>query len=363
MFSANTAGQGGGLRLGGSDATVSGNTFSANIANYGGGLEVGWCNNATLNGNIVTGNTANYGGGVRLWESDATLTNNIVADNQTNIVGSGVYVQGSSPRLLHNTIARNTGGDGSGVDATNNSAVELVNTILVGHRIGIYADPGSSAELEVTLWNGNTIDRSGPGIITHSGDRTDDPAFVDPDNGDYHIGPGSAAIDAGVDAGVSTDIDGDPRPALEGFDIGADEYYNPTLEVVKKADPDPVQPGAPLTYTLYVTNTGNVGLHATVTDTLPFSVTLDRTSGGTLALPGGTLMLRDGRVAVTWTAVITAPGGVWMGTVVATVDEDYRGPLTNLVAVTTTERAMGEASVTVDVGWTIYLPLVMRNFP
>ncbi|NIO71783.1 MAG: hypothetical protein GTN71_22840, partial [Anaerolineae bacterium] len=39
----------------------------------------------------------------------------------------------------------------------------------------------------------------------------------------------------------------------------------PMLEVSKEADPDPVQAGAPLTYTIYVTNTGNVDLNATVT--------------------------------------------------------------------------------------------------
>jgi uncharacterized repeat protein (TIGR01451 family) len=133
--------------------------------------------------------------------------------------------------------------------------------------------------------------------------------------------------------------------------------------VVKEATPDPVKPGAPVTYTIQVANTGSVDLHVTVTDTLPLSVTLDETSGGTLALPGGTVLLPDGRVAVTWTAVITAPGGVWMGTVVATVDEDYRGPLTNLVTVTTAEGATGEGSVTIDAGWTIYLPLMMRNLP
>jgi hypothetical protein len=32
---------------------------------------------------------------------------------------------------------------------------------------------------------------------------------VGPDAGDYHIGPGSAAIDRGVNAGIITDIDAD----------------------------------------------------------------------------------------------------------------------------------------------------------
>lgn len=53
---------------------------------------------------------------------------------------------------------------------------------------------------------------------------TGDPRFVDPADGDFHIGAGSAAIDAGVDAGVTTDIDGDPRPIGPTSDVGADEW-------------------------------------------------------------------------------------------------------------------------------------------
>jgi hypothetical protein len=40
---------------------------------------------------------------------------------------------------------------------------------------------------------------------------------------DYHLGPGSAAIDAGTNAGVTTDFDGEARPQGSGFDIGFDE--------------------------------------------------------------------------------------------------------------------------------------------
>jgi hypothetical protein len=47
---------------------------------------------------------------------------------------------------------------------------------------------------------------------------------VDPTARDYHIGPGSAAIDAGVDAGVAVDMDRESRPVGGGYDIGADEF-------------------------------------------------------------------------------------------------------------------------------------------
>ena len=52
------------------------------------------------------------------------------------------------------------------------------------------------------------------------------PDFTDPDAGDYHIGSDSAAIDKGVDTGVTLDIDHQPRP-YEEPDIGADEYWPP----------------------------------------------------------------------------------------------------------------------------------------
>jgi hypothetical protein len=50
-----------------------------------------------------------------------------------------------------------------------------------------------------------------------------DPEFVNPGEGDYHIGPNSAAFDAGVDVGVTTDIEGDRRPENMAPDVGADE--------------------------------------------------------------------------------------------------------------------------------------------
>jgi hypothetical protein len=44
---------------------------------------------------------------------------------------------------------------------------------------------------------------------------------------DYHLTAASAAIDRGVDAGVTTDIDGQPRPNPEtGIpDLGVDEFW------------------------------------------------------------------------------------------------------------------------------------------
>jgi len=377
----NTANYGGGLWLDESDATISDNTISFNIANHsGGGLYLAdlYEGNATISGNTISFNTANYdggglyggygggglydivltgntissnsadgsGGGLYLEGGDviltgntvtsntakgsgggglllhhATLVNNIVADNallESGGHGSGLCV--SSAQLRHNTIARNHGGDGSGVFVSGGT-VALTNTILVNHTIGITIATGSTVWLESTLWNGNDTNWGGGGTINHSNDYTGDPAFVDPDAGDYHIGLTSAAIDKGIDAGVEDDIDGDARPHGSGYDLGADEVRIVALAVTKQSDLNPVLVGAQLTYTIRVTNTGNVTLTATITDLLPNHVT-----------PTG---------FITWTPTITSPGGVWTGEVVVTVEMSHKGPLTNVVRVTTEEGATG----------------------
>ena len=53
------------------------------------------------------------------------------------------------------------------------------------------------------------------GGFTGTGNIDADPMFVDPDNGDYRLAAGSPCIDAGdntaVPAGITTDLDGNPR--------------------------------------------------------------------------------------------------------------------------------------------------------
>ena len=70
------------------------------------------------------------------------------------------------------------------------------------------------------------------------------PSFVDPANNDYHLNPDSPCIDAGMDAGVYDDFDGDTRPQGIGFDIGADEYVGTsTIDDILKFFDDSVAEG------------------------------------------------------------------------------------------------------------------------
>jgi M6 family metalloprotease-like protein/uncharacterized repeat protein (TIGR01451 family) len=327
-----TAQTGGGVFLAQSYTTFTGNTVAANSALWcGGGLVVLFSSGDRLDGNTFSSNTSTDGGGVCMYSAGypamkALLTNNVIADNRVTSSGSGLLINGGNHRLLHTTIVRNTGGSGVGAYVVG-SAIGLTNTLVASQTIGVYAAAGAAVTLQTTLWGAgvwaNQSDWAGAGTVTAGAvNPHGDPAFMNSASGDYHIGWPSAAINAAVDAGVTTDIDRELRPHGDGYDIGADEFSSPpALAVSARANPIPAQTGTSLTYTLRVTNTSDVTLHGVVTDVLPAHVS-----------PSGTL---------TWTAVIPPLGAAWVRQAAVTVDANYTGPLTNVVQVATDEGASG----------------------
>jgi putative cofactor-binding repeat protein len=229
-------GEGGGIWIEYGVVTVSGNTVRGNTAQTpnkgtGGGVYVVYGDGLTLDGNFLIGNAAYSGGAIAIGQgSTFTLTNNIMAGNQAGSQGDGLWVLGTDARpsigaLLHNTVADNVGiSSGEGLYIRSYVTLDLTNNIIAGHTVGITnTNPDSSTVIaDHTLFSGNGTDY-GSGVVS-TDEVSGDPAFVAPATGDYHILLGSAAIDQGVDAGVVEDIDGDPRPLVSGYDIGADEW-------------------------------------------------------------------------------------------------------------------------------------------
>jgi nitrous oxidase accessory protein NosD len=342
----NAASYGGGLYISpNSHPLIQGNTIRGNSALLGGGLFLSE-DHAALDGNTIQANAANLGAGLVLSFSSATLTNTLVVGN-LGMVASGLYIESSSPRLWHTTVSGNGLGTGVWISATQDgdtrypSHVWLTNTILVSHAMGISVAEGNTGTLAATLWGtgtwSNDADWVGAGTIdTGTVNLWADPAFVNPTAGDYRLGPGSAATDAGLGSSVGDDLDGEARPIGPGPDLGADEAG---LLVDKRAMPMRVVSGGPLTYTLRITNTSSVDLQATITDLLPLHVTTTQPLG--------------------WSPLITA-GGEWLQTVAVTVEPGYAGRLTNRVQVAADEGAGGVAKVTVTAILRVYLPLVLR---
>ncbi len=347
----NTAGSiGGGAYIQYGEGIFTGNLIKGNSASgSGGGFVIGMSNLSFVNNQFVSNQSGTEGGSAFIAESVITATNNIFVKNQAQ-TGSAIFVSATELFLGHTTIAENFGEGSSalyiGPENKTYTNIHIANTIIVSQTVGISVASGNTVTLEATLWN-NEINWIGSGTITTGTiNLYGDPSFIDPANGDYHLNPDSIAIDAGIDAGVTTDIDGDTRPFGAGFDIGADEFVGvPALQVSKTANAQEIIAGDTLTYTLRITNTGTVPLHAWITDTLPGSVT-----------PTGVL---------TWTALIL-PGEGWIQTVVVTSSSVFSGTLTNTVTVTTDEGASGTATALVTATmppppeFKQFLPLIRR---
>jgi hypothetical protein len=274
-----------------------------------------------------------------------TITNGKTPDGYPGSAGGGIHNAGTLT-LDYCTVSGNTSGDGSGIHITggyfgNLSSVALTNTILASHSVGVSVTEGNTVTVNGVLWHDApiTVSRSSTATVIVQNQHVGDPAFA-PDG--YHLTADSAAIDKGVYTDVPTDIDGDARPYGAASNLGADEYVS-ALHVAKEASSNAVLAGALLTYTL----------HVTVTDTLPTGIAAGRTSDGTAVLSGE---------QITWTPIITTPGGVWTERLIVTVASDHTGPLTNLIEVATEEGARSEDSVTVSVSRCIYVPLVLRGY-
>jgi len=131
-------------------------------------------------------------------------------------------VYSSSPEILFCTISENSAEKRGGGIYSRESSLSITNSILWGNSAPespeIYVYLGSPA---VTY---SDIQGGWPG----EGNIDSDPLFAG--EGDYHITTGSPCIDAGIDTGVHSDIDGGVRPQGGGFDMGADEYCEPGFD-------------------------------------------------------------------------------------------------------------------------------------
>ena len=196
-------------------------------------------NSASLNGFTITnGKGVPYGGGVYIYRGGATIRNNIIKNNSA-AQGGGIFIIGiinpsypNNPLIFQNIITGNDADRGEAI-LTNNSQARIWNNTIVangeivnGQRTGdgiwsegvYYPTPDIK---NCIIWdNGDDMTGNpyaGGALATYSciedgdageGNISQNPLFVDSENGNFHLQPNSPCINAGDPNPIFNDQDG-----------------------------------------------------------------------------------------------------------------------------------------------------------
>lgn len=235
-----TTSNGGGAHLTGA-VDVLFNRFLGNHANgKGGGVyQSEYCSDGTsysckdnaiavYDGNLFRGNSAAEGGGlysIPQFSDNLNITyrNTVFLNNTVTGTGSAIYFyryRNTPVTFAHLTVANNTGGDGAMIYQMMGNTF-FTNTIMYSGTIGIKRHADYITLDHVLRYDVITPTlNAGTWGLTDLSPITGPPAFT---ADGYHLTAASAAVDAGVDMGVISDIDEDPRPLGAAPDLGADE--------------------------------------------------------------------------------------------------------------------------------------------
>ncbi|WP_163629519.1 choice-of-anchor Q domain-containing protein [Paludibacter sp. 221] len=165
---------------------------------------------------VMENSTTNaYGGGIYIGSyTSSNIDNSLIAGNSAGTsVGGGVYAAGTTVTLTHVTIADNKGATASTALYRGGGTVTLRNSVVTGKVAG-------SVTYSYCLLQGGTLGTNNT-IIS-----IDDPLFVNDEGRDYRLVPMSPAVNVGLNtyaAGMSTDLDGNPRIYNNIVDLGAYE--------------------------------------------------------------------------------------------------------------------------------------------
>ncbi|WP_286766513.1 choice-of-anchor Q domain-containing protein, partial [Rhodopirellula sp. UBA1907] len=246
--SGNTANRaGGGLEaIGGSSTSIIGGSLEDNVAGpsgsaapgNGGAIHISDDGSVDLTEVLVDGNTAaSEGGG--LWNSSTgtlVVTRSTISNNVT-IDGGGIFADGDggAVTVVNSTIASNSASNDGGGVLSEGGTVALTSVTIADNSAslggGISVEAGTLSLINsIVSRNNASTDSNLSGSFTDDGNN-----LVDVDAGLGTLGDfggptptipllaGSAALDAGVLAGLTTDQRGVSRPQGPGVDIGAFE--------------------------------------------------------------------------------------------------------------------------------------------
>jgi hypothetical protein len=223
IFDRNVARSGGGLSAtDGSDIDVIGSFFYNNNSGFdGAGM---WTHTSTVDveSSIFAYNTG--GGGARFNNGECSVTNSLFFQNSARYT-AGIQLSTGHLTVRNSTVADNfaTESFGGGIFMSGYGILTMSDSIVWGNDLSsIYLHEWATVD-SITY---SDLEGGWMGL----GNINTDPLFLDALNGNYRISALSPAVDAAIDVGVYTDLDGNIRPfdalwANHGglFDMGAYE--------------------------------------------------------------------------------------------------------------------------------------------
>ena len=278
-----------GLAISGSDWLVEGNEVER-LFTYGDGdcdYARFFGDNHVIRGNFFHGTLFNEIGSAHVdcfqtfdnngeFAHHVTFDGNVCYDFHQGFMGEAAYYGDISDLVFKNNIFAHGGAWGMSVHQIHNvTAVNNVFADIQYHGIG-FRDGATGVVRNNIFYNagsnywasdGGSVEGSHNILYTTEGaiDPADfpndlvniDPLFANPAAEDYHIQAGSPAIDAGLNVGVTTDLEGTPRPQGGGYDIGAYEF-TPALELWGRPTNQAIHLSWHVNITLPVTSTWQI---------------------------------------------------------------------------------------------------------